>query len=132
MWDPSWYEGSSGFLRWWPKILLGASLVLLAIGWPRSIQWATLLVVIAVGHGQWLPWRFVITDDGLELTFPFGRHVFVPKESTSIRLEHMGAVALVGRHRRLGYLLTDQVLYVPGKGALMRQAFAWHRYDVLE
>ena len=130
--DPSWYEGTSGFLRWWPKILLVMALGLLVIGWPRSIQWSTLLVVVAVAHGQWLPWRFVIADDGLALTFPFGRHLFLPKESTSIRLEYTGAIALVGRRRRIGYPLTDQVLYVPGKAAGLRQAFAWHRYRLVD
>jgi hypothetical protein len=132
MWDPSWYEGTSAFLRWWPKFLLVTAVVLLAIGWPRSIQWSTLLVVVALVHGQLLPWRFVIADEGLDLTFPFGRHVFLPKESTSIRLEYTGAIALVGRHRRVGYPLTDQVLYVPGKGARLRQAFTWHRYTLVD
>jgi hypothetical protein len=130
--DPSWYEGTSGFLRWWPKALVVIAVGLLVVGWPRSIQWATLLLVVAVMHSQLLPWRFVVAGDGLALTFPFGRRVFIPKEATTIRLEHMGAIALVGRHRRIGYPLTDQVLYVPGKGAGMRQAFAWHRYHLAD
>ena len=64
------YDGSSWFLRWWPKILLGLALWVLVIGWSHSIQWATFFVLCAWAHGRLLPWRFVVFDEGLLLVFP--------------------------------------------------------------
>ena len=52
--------------------------------------------------------------DGLELVFPFGRHVFLPKPTTTVRIETVGAVAMIER-RHLGYLLHDGVLFEPGQ-----------------
>lgn len=125
------YEGSSGFLRWWPKALLGFALVIVAYRWSHSLQWATLLVVAACLHGRLLPWRFEVQDDGLHLLFPFGRRVFLPKGATTVRLESVGAVALVGGHRRLGYLLHDGVLYVPDQRSRLRRALNFYGYRVV-
>jgi len=125
------YEGSSGFLRWWPKILLGLALGVLYVGWSHSLQWATLLVVCAWIHGRMLPWRFSVLADGLELVFPFGRRVFLPKPSTTVRLESVGAVAMTAPHRRLGYLLHDGVLFEPGRRLRMRRAFDYYGYRVV-
>ena len=116
------YEGSSWFMRWWPKILLVAAGWLLIVGWSRSIQWAVLLALAAIVHGRWLPWRFVVRDDGLALTFPLGRRLFLPKDATTVRLEAVGAFALVGRRRRFGYPLTDHLLYHPDRGPRLRTA----------
>jgi hypothetical protein len=102
----------------------------LVVGWSRSIQWATLLVVVADVHGRWLPWQFTILDDGLALTFPFGRRVFLPKSSLRVRMEVVGATALVGRRRKFGYLLMDRVLYEPGREILLRTAFTGLGYDL--
>ena len=124
------YEGTSGFLRWWPKALLGFALVVLADGWTHSLQWATLLVVAAYLHGRLLPWRFDVLDDGLHLLFPFGRRVFLPKGSTIVRLESVGAVALFGGHH-VGYLLHDGVLYVPDQRTRLRRALNFYGYRVL-
>ncbi|HEY5155908.1 MAG TPA: hypothetical protein VIJ47_14305 [Acidimicrobiales bacterium] len=129
--DPVRYEGSSAFLRWWPKGLVALAAVILVIGWPKSIQWATLLVAVAFLHSRWVPWRFVIEDDGLFLTFPFGHHVFLPKTATSIRLEYVGAFALVGRHRRFGYPLSERFVYEPGQRPRLQRAFAWFGYDIV-
>ena len=116
------YEGTSMFMRWWPKVMLVAAWWVLTIGWARSIQWAALLVVAAFIHGRWLPWRFAVRDDGLLLTFPFGRHLFLPKDTTTVRMEAVGAIALVGRRRRWGYPLTDHLLYDPDRGPRLRAA----------
>ena len=93
------YDGSSWFLRWWPKILLGLALWVLVIGWDHSIQWATFFVLCAWAHGRLLPWRFVVFDEGLLLVFPFGRRVFLPKVATTVRLESVGAVASASHPR---------------------------------
>jgi len=125
------YEGSSGFLRWWPKIMLGLALAVLVDGVSHSLQWATLFVVCAWLHGRMLPWRFSVLDDGLELVFPFGRHVFLPKPGATVRLEAVGAVVMTGRHRHLGYLLHDGVLYQPGQRVRLRRAFDFYGYRVV-
>jgi len=52
------YEGSSGFLRWWPKILLGLAFGVAVVHWSHWVQFATVLVVCAWLHGRLLPWRF--------------------------------------------------------------------------
>jgi hypothetical protein len=124
------YQGGSAFLRWWPKILVVAAIFLLAIGWSRSIQWAALFVVFAFIHGRWLPWQFTILDEGLALTFPFGRRLFLPKRSLTVRIETVGATALVGRRRKFGYLLMDRILYEPGRDILLRTAFTGLGYDL--
>jgi hypothetical protein len=125
------YEGTSGFLRWWPKILLGFALVIVAYRWNHSLQWATLLVVAAWLHGRMLPWRFEVANDGLHLKFPFGRRVFLPKGSTTVRLESVGAVALNDGHRHLGYLLHDGVLYVPDQRTRLQRALNFYGYRVV-
>ena len=125
------YEGTSGFLRWWPKALLGFALVVVAYRWNHSLQWATLLIVAAYLHGRLLPWRFDVLDDGLHLLFPFGRRVFLPKSSTTVRLENVGAVALFGGHRHVGYLLHDGVLYVPDQRTRLRRALNFYGYRVV-
>jgi len=125
------YEGASKFLRWWPKILLGLALAVLVSRVSHSLQWATLLVVCAWLHGRLLPWRFSVFDDGLELVFPFGKRVFMPKPSTTVRLETVGAVAMTGTHRHLGYLLHDGVLFEPGQRLRLRRAFDFYGYRVI-
>ena len=104
------YEGSSAFLRWWPKILLVAA------------AWA---------QGHFIPWRFKIFDDGLVLTFPFGRRVFLPKSTTTVRLETVGAVAVIEGNGRLGYLLHDGLLYVPDQRLRLHRGLNFYGYRVV-
>lgn len=124
------YEGSSGFLRWWPKVLLGLALGVALVHWNHWVQFATVLVGCAWLHGRLLPWRFTVLADGLDLVFPFGRHVFLPKPATTVRIETVGAVAMTGTHR-LGYLLHDGVLFEPGQRARLQRAFAFYGYRVV-
>ncbi len=125
------YEGGSSFLRWWPKILLVVAFVVLVIGWSRSLQWAAFIAFAAWAHGRWLPWHFSVLDDGLLLVFPFGRRVFLPKDTTTVRLESVGAVAIIEGHRRFGYLLHDGVLYVPDQKSRLRRALNFYGYRVV-
>ena len=125
------YEGSSGFLRWWPKILLVLAFLVAVVHWSHWVQFATLLVVCAWLQGRLLPWQFAVFADGVELVFPFGRRVFLPKPATTVRMETVGAVAMTGSSRRLGYLLHDGVLFEPGKRARLQRAFAYHGYRVV-
>lgn len=125
------YEGSSGFLRWWPKVLLVAAFVVISAGINHSLQWATLLAVCAWAQGRLLPWRFSVLAEGVDLVFPFGRHLFLPKAATTVRMETVGAVAMTPERRHLGYLLQDGVLYVPGRRLRMRRAFDFYGYRVV-
>jgi hypothetical protein len=125
------YEGTSGFLRWWPKVLLGAAALLAYDHGNHWLQFATLFVVCAWLHGRFLPWRFSVFADGLDLVFPFGRHVFLPKPATTVRMDTVGAVAMTGGHRHLGYLLHDGVLYVPGRRIRLQRAFDFYGYRVV-
>jgi hypothetical protein len=126
------YEGSSAFLRWWPKVLLVLAFVILAYGWsPATFPWAALFVLGAWLHGRWIPWRFMAADDGMDLTFPFGRHLFLPKPELRVRIEYVGAMALIGRARRFGYPLNDGMLYVPGRTPALRAALVALGYDVV-
>jgi hypothetical protein len=130
--EPTSYQGGSFFLRWWPGLLLALALVLAVMSDLRAIQWITLLVVVAAIHVRWMPWQFMIREEGLTLTFPFGRRVFLPKSSLAVRMETIGATALLGRHRRIGYLLMDRILYEPGNEILLRTAFTGMGYELRE
>jgi hypothetical protein len=116
------YQGGSAFLRWWPALLLVLGLVTAVSAGHRGLPWTTFLVVVAYCHSRWLPWQFTIEADGVALAFPFGRREFLPKTMLTMRMETVGATALVGRHRHLGYPLLDSILYVPGRTILLRTA----------
>jgi hypothetical protein len=128
--EPTSYQGGSVFLRWWPSVVLGLAVALVFLGGLRPIQWEVLLVVVAYIHFRWLPWQFTIRDEGLVLTFPFGRKLFIPKASLTVRIETVGATALVGRHRRFGYLLLDRLGYEPGRSILLHTAFSGLGYEL--
>ena len=124
------YEGHNRFLRWWPKLLLVLAALTLYVGWSHSTQWVTLFAVIAYVHGRWLPWKFTIQEDGLALVFPFGRHLFLPRNSLTVRLEMVGAVAFVGRRRHFGYLLMNRIGYEPDNEERLRVAFTGFGYNL--
>ncbi len=125
------FEFHNVFLRWWPKVLLALAVLVLFLGWRHTEQWTTLLVVIAFVHGRWLPWKFTISGDGLLLRFPFGRRLFLPRTVLTVRLEIVGAIAMIGRHRRFGYLLMERFGYSPEGEDRMRGAFSGLGYNLL-
>jgi len=129
--DDAGYQGRNRFLRWWPKLLLVVAVGVVFMGWNHTVQFATLLCLIAYIHARWLPWRFTIRDDGLTLIFPFGRHLFIAKSSLTVRMEMVGAVALVGRHRHFGYLLLDRLGYEPDAEGRLRRALTGFGYNLI-
>jgi len=129
--DEPGYLGRNGFLRWWPKLLLALAGVILLLQPSHAIQWSTVLALMAYVHGRWLPWQFAIQADGLALAFPFGRRLFLPRASLKIRMEVVGAVAMVGRHRRFGYLLMERLGYQPDNERQLRGAFTLFGYNLL-
>jgi hypothetical protein len=124
------YEGTSAFLRWWPKALLALAFLVAVIHWSHWVQFGTVLVLCAYLHGRMLPWRFAVHAEGLELEFPFGRRLFLPKPATTVRMETVGATAKIER-RLLGYLLFDGVLFQPGQRARLQRAFDYYGYRVV-
>lgn len=117
-------------MRWWPKVLLALAAVVLYIGWTSTIQWVTLLALVAYVHGRWLPWQFDIRADGLALIFPFGRRLFLPRSSLTVRMEVVGAFAMVGRRRHFGYLLMERIGYEPNNEERLRGAFTGFGYTL--
>jgi len=123
------FDGQSAYLRWSPKIYLACAAAVLASRWNHSIQFASLFAFVAWVHGRWLPYRFVVADEGLALLFPFGRRLFLPKSAVRIRLEVVGATALTGTRKRFGYPIFDHVLYHPD--SVLADAFIERGYDIM-
>jgi hypothetical protein len=124
------FQGESGYMRWAPKAMLALAVAVLVARWTHSLQWASLLVLVAYVHERCLAWRFVVSDDGVLLVFPFGREAFVPRESAIVKVEMVGVVLrMQGRLRR--YLLFDGVLYRPGSEDALRAAFSARGFRVI-
>ena len=128
--DEAGYLGRNRFLRWWPKGLLALAALILYAHPSHATQWVTLLVVVAYIHGRWLPCQFAIRADGLTLGFPFGRQLFLPRATLTVRMELVGAVALVDRRRFFGYLLLERLGYEPNSEDRLRGAFTGFGYHL--
>jgi hypothetical protein len=128
--DRGWYEGESAFMLWAPKVMLVFAVIVYVSHWNHSIQFATVFVIAAFVHSRWLPCRFTILEDGLDLAFPFGRRLFVSKATSTVRVDLVGAIVFVGTRRRFGYPLMDGILYQPGHQLALRAAFLDRGYDV--
>jgi hypothetical protein len=130
--DRQWYEGTSGFLLWAPKVFLFMAAAIYLSHWNHSIEFATTFVVLAFIHSRWLPWRFEIREDGLELVFPFGRRLFLSRSFATVRVDVVGAMVYDGRRgkHRFGYPLMDGILYTPGRESVLRSAFVDRGYTV--
>jgi hypothetical protein len=110
---------------------LGLGAVVLYFDSNHAIQWATLFALVAYIHGRWLPWQFTIREDGIELAFPFGRRLFLPRRSLTVRIEVVGAIAMVGRRRHFGYLLMDRIGYEPNSEGRLRGALTGFGYTLV-
>jgi len=129
--DSASFDRASWYLTWAPFAMLGLAVVMLLSRWNHSVQFASLFVVLAYVHGRWLPRRYVVAADGLALTFPFGRQLFLPKSTVTVRMEVVGAFALTGRRRRFGYPLLNSLLYQPGASESLRNALTQFGYRVI-
>jgi hypothetical protein len=130
--DRQWYEGTSSFLLWAPKVFLVMAAVMFLSRWNHSLEFGTTFVLLAFIHSRWLPWRFEIRADGLQLLFPFGRHLFLSRSFATVRVDVVGAMVYDGRRskRRFGYPLMDGILYQPGREMMLRSAFVDRGYTV--
>ena len=130
--DRQWYEGTSGFLLWAPRVFLAMALVMYLTRCNHWIQFTTAFMLLAFIHSRWLPWRFEIRDDGLELSFPFGRHLFLSRSLATVRVDVVGAMVYDSRRgqHRFGYPLMDGILYQPGRESMLRGAFLDRGYTV--
>ncbi|MGO9874877.1 MAG: hypothetical protein ACLPVY_13875 [Acidimicrobiia bacterium] len=130
--DGQWYEGTSDFLLWAPKVFVFMALAMYVIHGSHWIEFSTTFLVLACIHSRWLPWRFEIRDDGIQLRFPFGRYLFLSRSVATVRVDVVGAMVYDDRRRRLrfGYPLMDGILYQPGRESLLRSAFVRRGYTV--
>jgi hypothetical protein len=103
------YVGTSQFVRWWPWAMTGLG-VALALLDPSYAGYAVFCIGGGVLFAFWLPWRFVVVEDGIGLWFTFGRRRFLPKSEIVVRAGRGSPVAYRGQHRRFGYPLTDGIL----------------------
>jgi hypothetical protein len=102
------------------------------VHWNHWVQFSTTFLLIAFIHSRWLPWRFEIQDDGVELVFPFGRRLYFSRSIATIRIEVVGATVYDARRGKLGlgYPLMDGILFHPGRESLLRSAFVERGYTV--
>jgi hypothetical protein len=130
--DRQWYEGTSAFMRWAPRVYLSMAGAMYVLHWSHWIQFATTFLLLAFIHSRWLPWRFEVGDDGLQLIFPFGRRLFLSRSIATVRVDVVGAMVYDDRRGKLGfgYPLMDGMLYKPGNEYLLRSAFANRGYNL--
>jgi hypothetical protein len=130
--DRQWYEGTSEFMLWAPKVYLFMAFVMYVSHWNHWLEFSSTFVVIAFVHSRWLPWRFEIRADGLELLFPFGRHLFLSRSIATVRVDVVGAMVYDDRRGKLGfgYPLLDGILYHPGRESQLRSAFVNRGYTL--
>jgi hypothetical protein len=83
-----------------------AGLVLIGTGRGASF-YAVLFAICGVISARYLPWRFAVLDEGIALWFPFGRRMFLPKDTVTVRVGSGSTVAYPEVFRRFGYPLTD-------------------------
>jgi hypothetical protein len=130
--DGRWYQGTSAYMLWAPKVCLGMAALMVVMRWPQWIQLATTFAVVAFIHSRWLPWRFEVHDDGIQLLFPFGRRLFLNRSIATVRVDVVGATVYNDRYGKkwFGYPLKDGVLYHPGRESLLRAAFVERGFRV--
>jgi hypothetical protein len=130
--DRSGYQGTSEFLLWAPRVFVFMAVAMYAGHWNHSIEFATTFLLLAFVHSRWLPWRFEIGNDALQLVFPFGRRLFLSRNLATVRVDVVGAMVYDGSRGRLrfGYPLMDGILYRPGRESLLRSAFLDRGYTL--
>jgi len=130
--DRQWYEGTSAYFRWAPKVAIAMAVVMYVVHWNHWLEFATTFLVVALIHSRWLAWRFEIGDDGLQLVFPFGRRRFFAKSWATVRIDVVGAMVYDARRGKLGlgYPLMDGILFQPGRETQLRAAFVDRGYTV--
>jgi hypothetical protein len=131
--DARWYEGTSGFMLWAPRVYLAMALLMFVIHSSHWIQFTTTFCVLAFIHSRWLPWRFEIQEQGLRLRFPFGRQLFIGRTIATVRVDVVGAMVYDDRRPKFafGYPLMDGILYHPGREDSLRSAFTTRGYHLM-
>lgn len=87
-------------------MLVFAAIVLTGTG-RGALFYAVLFGICGLVSARYLPWRFVVLDEGIALWFPFGRRLFLPKDAVTVRVGMGSPVAYPQAFRRFGYPLTD-------------------------
>ena len=127
--DPSMrpaFVGESVLLHWWPRLMLVAALVPLALG---SLGGAILFALPAFVTTALLPWRFEVFEHGIALWFASGRYRFLTKEDVRIRVGLGGSVLFPRGALRFGYPLTDGL--VEQRRASLRAVLLEHGFSIV-
>jgi hypothetical protein len=111
--------------------MLALAAAVLLSRWNHSVQFASLFALLAYVHARWMPRQYVVTADGLSLTFPFGRELFLPRTTVTVRMEMVGAFALTERRRLFGYPLLSSILYDPDASSALRTVLTSFGYRVI-
>ena len=124
----SWFVGESRALRMLVFALPAFGIFALGSAWlNRSSPIVPALVLAAsVYVARVLPWRFEVHDEGLDLWFPFGYRLFLPREVVTVRVDPSSPVAFVSSSRH-GYPLPDGFVE---RRQLLRTILAEHGYNV--
>jgi hypothetical protein len=104
------------------------ALIVLTSAGANAASFAALFTVSAVVVARALPWRFDILDDGIDLSFAFGRRRFLSKAETTVAVGLGGAVARRRSATRFGYPLTDG--FVESRRITLRNVLVEHGFDV--
>jgi hypothetical protein len=86
-------------------VVLGA--VVLAGAGVGAFVFCAVVAACGLVSARYLPWRFAVLDDGIALWFAFGRRLFLPRDTVTVRVRSGSPVAYPAAFRRFGYPLTD-------------------------
>ena len=121
------YVGQCRFLRVCPPCMLALAVIPLATG---NLGTALVLGVLGMLSSLWLPWRFVITNDGIALWFALGKRRFLARENVTVRADLGGAVVRSRGRQRFGYPLTNGLIERDRSG--LRTVLARSGFDLVD
>jgi len=101
---PVLYTGGSRFLRYWPPAMLVVAAGAVVAG---SVAAGAVLASPGVLAALFLPWGFVIDDDGIGLRYGLGKRRFLTKDSVTVDVAHGTIVLHRSGTRGFGVPLTD-------------------------
>jgi hypothetical protein len=122
------YVGQSVFLRCWPPGMVVLGAVVLTIAGAGALLYCALFVIFGLVVARSLPWRFAVLDEGIALWFPFGRRLFLPKDTVTVRVSGGSPVAYPEMFRWFGYPLTDGL--VERRRKVLRAVLLEHGFRV--
>jgi hypothetical protein len=117
------FVGSCALFRTLPRSMLVFSAVFFVLG---NVVGALLLAGVALVVAALVPWRFVVFDEGVLLSFAVRADRFFSKRDIAIRSDATGAVLYPTTSARRGYALTDG--YLERRRQYLRAVFLEHGF----